>query len=268
MERLPSAPRCALIPVRSQCVTILLSESSGCQTSFIISRITAAFPGILTLASCKFPTLCRRNGRRDTAGEAFSGVGLWLVRNDRSRVRPNSRKAGYAASPGAMTAKPTAKPILDILSQIKDSYSELRPAERRVADVVLADVTFSVDASNAEIAKRAEVSEPTVTRFCRAIGCDGVRDFKLKLAQSVVVGGSVSPRRRRPARSAPMPHRCGPKCFGEARNALNLVERQIDPLDVIAAAELVGQRPPGAGVRLGGSSDLRWRLETQNRLSR
>ena len=80
------------------------------------------------------------------------------------------------------------KPIPDILSQIKDSYTELRPAERRVADVVLADVTFSVDASNAEIAKRAEVSEPTVTRFCRAIGCDGVRDFKLKLAQSVVVG--------------------------------------------------------------------------------
>lgn len=45
-----------------------------------------------------------------------------------------------------------AKPIPDILSQIKDSYTELRPAERRVADVVLADVTFSVDASNAEIA--------------------------------------------------------------------------------------------------------------------
>ena len=30
-----------------------------------------------------------------------------------------------------------AKPIPDILSQIKDSYPELRPAERRVADVVL-----------------------------------------------------------------------------------------------------------------------------------
>ena len=81
-----------------------------------------------------------------------------------------------------------SKPIPDILSIIKDSYSELRPAERRVADVVLADVTFAVDASNAEIARRADVSEPTVTRFCRAIGCDGVRDFKLKLAQSVVVG--------------------------------------------------------------------------------
>ena len=36
-----------------------------------------------------------------------------------------------------------SKPIPDILSIIKDSYSELRPAERRVADVVLADVSFA-----------------------------------------------------------------------------------------------------------------------------
>ena len=50
------------------------------------------------------------------------------------------------------------KPIPDIISQIKDSYADLRPAERRVADAVLADVAFSVDASNAEIARRAAVS--------------------------------------------------------------------------------------------------------------
>ncbi|RVA67131.1 MurR/RpiR family transcriptional regulator, partial [Mesorhizobium sp. M7A.F.Ca.CA.001.11.2.1] len=76
--------------------------------------------------------------------------------------------------------------IPDIISLVKDSYSELRPAERRVADVVLDDVKYAVDASNAALAQRAGVSEPTVTRFCRAIGCEGVRDFKLKLAQSLV----------------------------------------------------------------------------------
>ncbi|TIW12636.1 MAG: MurR/RpiR family transcriptional regulator, partial [Mesorhizobium sp.] len=68
--------------------------------------------------------------------------------------------------------------IPDIISLVKDSYGELRPAERRVADVVLDDVRFAVDASNAVLAQRAQVSEPTVTRFCRAIGCEGVRDFK------------------------------------------------------------------------------------------
>ena len=62
-------------------------------------------------------------------------------------------------------------PIPDILSQIRDSYPDLRRSERRVADQVLADVAFAVDASNAELARRSKVSEPTVTRFCRAIGC-------------------------------------------------------------------------------------------------
>lgn len=160
------------------------------------------------------------------------------------------------------------KPIPDILSQIKDSYADLRPAERRVADVVLADVAFSVDASNAEIARRAEVSEPTVTRFCRAIGCEGVRDFKLKLAQSVVVGrmylnggGQVPPP---PAENgSPMWN----VVFGEARNALNAVERQVDPASVIRAADLVASAHQVTAFGLGGSSSA-LAQETQNRLFR
>jgi len=160
-----------------------------------------------------------------------------------------------------------AKPIPDILSQIKDSYSELRPAERRVADVVLADVTFSVDASNAEIARRAEVSEPTVTRFCRAIGCDGVRDFKLKLAQSVVVGrlyfAPAPPAGEMSSDVSPL----WTEVFGEARNALNLVERQINPKDIVAAAELVASAHQVLVFGLGGSSTS-LAIETQNRLFR
>lgn len=159
-----------------------------------------------------------------------------------------------------------AKSIPDILSQIKDSYAELRPAERRVADVVLADVTFSVDASNAVIARKANVSEPTVTRFCRAIGCDGVRDFKLKLAQSVVVGRLyLSPN------APPEPNENGSPLwnvvFGEARKALNAVERSIDPKDILKAAELVASAPHVLVFGLGGSSTA-LALEMQNRLFR
>jgi DNA-binding MurR/RpiR family transcriptional regulator len=159
-----------------------------------------------------------------------------------------------------------AKPIPDILSQIKDSYGELRPAERRVADVVLADVTFSVDASNAEIARRADVSEPTVTRFCRAIGCDGVRDFKLKLAQSVVVGRLyLSPL------PPPEPNENGSPLwnvvFGEARNALSAVERSIDPKAVLEAADMVASAHQVLVFGLGGSSTA-LAQETQNRLFR
>lgn len=159
-----------------------------------------------------------------------------------------------------------SKPIPDILSIIKDFYNELRPAERQVADVVLADVTFAVDASNAEIAKRADVSEPTVTRFCRSIGCDGVRDFKLKLAQSVVVG------RLYLAPGEPMPPTTDGSplwsvVFGEARNALAAVERSVNPADILKAAEFVAGAKQVVIFGLGGSSTA-LAQETQNRLFR
>jgi len=36
-----------------------------------------------------------------------------------------------------------------------------------------------------DLASEAQVSEPTVVRFCRAIGCDGFQEFKLSLAQQL-----------------------------------------------------------------------------------
>ncbi|WP_172125211.1 MULTISPECIES: MurR/RpiR family transcriptional regulator [unclassified Devosia] len=156
--------------------------------------------------------------------------------------------------------------IPDIISQIRDNYPELRPAERRVADVVLADVAFCVDASNSDIASKANVSEPTVTRFCRAIGCEGVRDFKLKLAQSVVVGRMYLTGMHLPASTedgSPLWN----TVFGEARNALNAVERQVDPAEVMRAAELLANAHQVAVFGLGGSSSS-LALETQNRLFR
>ncbi|HAL37029.1 MAG TPA: transcriptional regulator, partial [Polaromonas sp.] len=39
-----------------------------------------------------------------------------------------------------------------------------------------------------ELASRSHVSKPTVVRFCRSVGYDGLSDFKLKLAGSVSEG--------------------------------------------------------------------------------
>lgn len=159
------------------------------------------------------------------------------------------------------------KRIPDVLAIIKDSYTELRPAERRVADVVLSDVGFAVDASNAEIARRAEVSEPTVTRFCRSIGCHGVRDFKLKLAQSIVVGRLYLA----PGDAAQATNGDGSPLwstvFGEARNAISAAEGSINPADILKAAELVASAHQVLVFGLGGSSTA-LAQETQYRLFR
>lgn len=155
--------------------------------------------------------------------------------------------------------------IPDIISQVKDSYAELRPAERRVADVVLDDVRFAVDASNAALAEKAGVSEPTVTRFCRAIGCEGVRDFKLKLAQSLVVGQLYLSKPPAPSPDNGMPF--WGAVFGEARRALDEAERQLDPAELAKAAELIAKARQVTVFGLGGSSSA-LAQETQYRLFR
>jgi glucokinase len=72
-----------------------------------------------------------------------------------------------------------------ILGQIQRVRSSLSPAERRVADHVLAHPRSVLNDPVAEIARAAQVSQPTVIRFCRTLGCEGLSDFKLRLASGL-----------------------------------------------------------------------------------
>jgi len=72
-----------------------------------------------------------------------------------------------------------------ILSQIGRVRVNLSPAEQRVADHVLAHPRSTVNDPIALIARAAEVSQPTVIRFCRSLGCEGLSDFKLRLASGL-----------------------------------------------------------------------------------
>ena len=53
---------------------------------------------------------------------------------------------------------------------------------------MLADVDSVIKMSIVDLAAQADVSPPTVTRFCRRLGCDSYADFKVRLAQSRFVG--------------------------------------------------------------------------------
>lgn len=75
-----------------------------------------------------------------------------------------------------------------MLDRIKASMSSLAPAEQRVAKLVLGDPRAFAKLPVSELADRAHVSKPTVVRFCRSMGYDGLSDFKLKLAGSVSEG--------------------------------------------------------------------------------
>ena len=75
-----------------------------------------------------------------------------------------------------------------MLDRIKASLPSLAPAEQRVGKLVLNDPRAFANLPITELADRALVSKPTVVRFCRSVGYDGLSDFKLKLAGSVSEG--------------------------------------------------------------------------------
>ena len=80
------------------------------------------------------------------------------------------------------------QPGRNVLELILVRLPDLRKSDRRVAEHILSNPQAALGATVAETARQAHVSEPTVMRFCAALGFDGFQDFKLKLAHSLALG--------------------------------------------------------------------------------
>ena len=73
---------------------------------------------------------------------------------------------------------------------ISDTLDSLRKSERKVAELILQDPSQMLPMRIADLAAAVGVSEPTVIRFCRALGFDGFQSFKLQLAQYLGSSGN------------------------------------------------------------------------------
>ncbi|WP_010324498.1 SIS domain-containing protein [Marinobacterium stanieri] len=78
----------------------------------------------------------------------------------------------------------------NLLKSIAEARPRLRKSEQKVADYVLANPNDVIHMRIVDLASEAQVSEPTVVRFCRALDYDGFQDFKLTLAQGLASNAS------------------------------------------------------------------------------
>ncbi|MBZ9737671.1 MULTISPECIES: MurR/RpiR family transcriptional regulator [unclassified Mesorhizobium] len=153
----------------------------------------------------------------------------------------------------------------DIITRLQLMSQDGTKSDRRLASLVLSDLDFASKAAISEIAARVGVSEPTVTRFCRNLGCEGLRDFKFYLAQAIAIGGQyLSPeplsRDAREQRIA--------SAITEA--AIASIQRVSENLDMTTLVD-VAARLAGSGnvlcIGSGGISSM-MATEMQNRLFR
>jgi DNA-binding MurR/RpiR family transcriptional regulator len=73
-----------------------------------------------------------------------------------------------------------------VLRAVRTRLDDLRNSEKKVALAVLGAPDKVIYQSISELAENAGTSEPTVLRFCRALGFRGYHDLKIQLAQDLV----------------------------------------------------------------------------------
>lgn len=136
-----------------------------------------------------------------------------------------------------------------IFERIRSSMDQMRPSERKVADYILNQPEKAISQGISAMAADSGISDPTVLRFCRAIGYDGFQDFKLGLAQSIAIGTpgvhqGIEPDDRAPVLAA--------KICALTVSAVNDLAKKVDwdqvdrAIDVLAAAARIEFHGAGA----------------------
>ena len=74
-----------------------------------------------------------------------------------------------------------------LLREIKNALSSLRKSEIKVAEFILNKPSAIIELTTAQASNEIGISEPTLIRFCKAVGFSGFQKFKLALAQQLAV---------------------------------------------------------------------------------
>ncbi|MCD8547935.1 MAG: MurR/RpiR family transcriptional regulator [Aeromonadaceae bacterium] len=139
---------------------------------------------------------------------------------------------------------------LEKISKYLDSFSK---SERKVAEVIMASPQTAIHSSIAALAKMADVSEPTVNRFCRRLDTKGFPDFKLHLAQSLANG---TPYVNLHVEEDDTPEAYTAKIFESTMACLDVAKNSLDTQTVNRCVDLLTQAKKISFFGLGASSSV------------
>ena len=140
---------------------------------------------------------------------------------------------------------------MDIFATLQHEKERLSQSENRIADILLNDFEFAVNASIIELAGKADVSPPTVTRFCRRLGCESFSDFKVQLARTAYVGM----RYLKPEPKSQEPGDVAQDIISKAQNALFLLQMlntQINLRGLLLGGMIIGAALPSFTATYAG----------------
>lgn len=142
---------------------------------------------------------------------------------------------------------------MNTLEKIQKNLDNFSKSERKVAEVIIASPQTAIHSSIATLAKMADVSEPTVNRFCRRLDTKGFPDFKLHLAQSLANG---TPYVNRNVEEDDGPDAYTSKIFESTMACLDVAKNSLDPMQVNRAVDLLTQAKKISFFGLGASASV------------
>lgn len=152
----------------------------------------------------------------------------------------------------------------DILTTIRERAPHEDGVNLKIGEEILRDPASVVDVSIKSFANRIGVSEPSVIRYCRSIGCDGFKEFKKYLTQSLVLEQKFA----RPETAADGE---GDERFSRLSGSVAAALRSVSETDhfdrIDAVAKVLMGAQTVAAFGLGGSSAV-MAMEAQNRFFR
>lgn len=152
-----------------------------------------------------------------------------------------------------------------LIDHIRQSTESLKKAERRVASTILDNIEAATRMSIKELAASASVSEPTVLRFARRMGCDGYAEFKIRISQDNAIARMfVLTEEETLSGDAPT---VAAAVYDAAAQTLAHSFAQCDPIALEAATSAIVDAKRLFCFGLGGSS-ANIAIEAENRLFR
>lgn len=162
----------------------------------------------------------------------------------------------------------------DVLSRIEQLRGELSKSEKRVVEFMMRDMQNFSRLNVKEVAQGASVSEPTVVRFCRRVGCEGFKDLKIRIVQDLAYRqatqeGDAARARESVARPGfiPNPSDVPGRIHAAALTALQTTHAAMKWDAVEAAADAIAKARRVVIYGIGGSSSV-MANEMHNRLFR
>jgi RpiR family transcriptional regulator, carbohydrate utilization regulator len=168
----------------------------------------------------------------------------------------------------------------DILPRLEDMMDAMTRSEVRIAKRILAAPDEFVRSSVRTVAADLGVSEPTILRFCRTVGCDGFKDLKFRLIQELALSQANSDRAERATRAVSQSGRAAAASRGTAQvspdddrlfdtiiEALTRTRATLVHEDVVRSAQAIAKAGRVVVYGIGGSSAA-LASEAHNRLFR